>query len=326
MMAFFFSRFWVRPFSSWVVPNGPVYERIPSLVKHLFVEYPVPGCLLNNWLSLNLPATKWVIWLILIGQGASLHKSAATFGWNIPQNFQTHFLSSPPDLMPGEACMWTEIMRIGGTAVEYRRLAERAAFFLDPTHSTSSGSHLHFWRETVKWMAKNRTDLTDDMCPMILSWAMHRYTEAEARELAGFAWKGWSPARAYELGLEYYYSRIKQVADYKWKPHNWNFAYTTPNGIKWSIVELTSGAQLHAEGDALEHCVAGYGPRCVAGHSAIFSLQREGKRIATIELDPHSRRLVQVRGKHNRGATDEELAIVNHWCANVVNRNAKVQE
>ena len=56
---------------------------------------------------------------------------------------------------------------------------------------------------------------------------------------------------------------------------------------EWIFLELTSSLALREEGDAMQHCVAGYDGDCYRGQSHIFSV-RDAKsgRISTLELRP----------------------------------------
>ena len=331
-MVLVFSKFWLRPLRDWKVPAGEPTRKLRSLVKHLFVNYPVPQCLYNNWNTgpwhqrehRNVPPDlKWLLWLILIGQGASLHKAAVLFNWNIPKNYEPKLFCTPPTLTPVEACMWVEIGRLGGTEVEFKRLKNLASTY-DPTairdrddcYWEKPGSD--FWRDTVRWLIRYRDQLTDETSAVILEWAMHMYSEGTTRRLPPFSWKGRTPGRAQAAGLEYQQALSKPWAGYQWQAHNWDMEYAALDGTQWSVVELTSGEQLFEEGTSLHHCVATYAPQCAAGHSAVFSLRREGQRSLTIEVDPRSKRIIQIRGTFNRSAIVAEQTVINQWYRNVI--------
>jgi len=66
----------------------------------------------------------------------------------------------------------------------------------------------------------------------------------------------------------------------------------------FTFIALRTPEAIHHEGAAMHHCVASYTPRVIRGQSSIVSCQREGKRIATIELTPMSG-AVQTRGPCN---------------------------
>lgn len=67
-------------------------------------------------------------------------------------------------------------------------------------------------------------------------------------------------------------------------------------------VELDSGLLLAEEGLEQRHCIGTYANACASGATRVFSLRRNGKRTATIELQRNhdgSWRMVQIRGKAN---------------------------
>ena len=116
---------------------------------------------------------------------------------------------------------------------------------------------------------------------------------------------------------------------YRWAPHDWDydfgdgelawdFVLNEMEFVDWSFVELTSGDDLFREGLALRHCVASYAARCAAGHSAIVSARFDDERRLTIEVEPRTRRIVQVRGFENRQATEEEWEVISCWAEKVV--------
>ncbi len=75
-------------------------------------------------------------------------------------------------------------------------------------------------------------------------------------------------------------------------------------------LELDTGALLAEEGLEQKHCVGTYANACASGSCRVFSLRREGKRVATIELRRASRghwELAQVRGKCNSIISDGRI-------------------
>ena len=72
---------------------------------------------------------------------------------------------------------------------------------------------------------------------------------------------------------------------------------------EWQFMELTSSEALRVEGDAMQHCVAGYDEDCYRGRSHIFSVRdTQGTRVSTLELRP--------KQKTRKGAT--QYAIVQN--------------
>ncbi len=99
-----------------------------------------------------------------------------------------------------------------------------------------------------------------------------------------------------------------------------------PNFKIWTIRELTTQQSLFAEGRKLKHCVASYVSSCAKGQSSIWSMELEQSSVVekrvTIEVNPATRHIVQVRGKLNRHPNQQELNTLRRWSteANLVLR------
>lgn len=87
--------------------------------------------------------------------------------------------------------------------------------------------------------------------------------------------------------------------------------------LVWELTELTTSAQLRAEGAALHHCVASYRDRCRRGVSRIWSLRLRRaanvRSVLTVEVDPHKHAVVQARGFRNRRASGKPLRLLEAW-------------
>jgi hypothetical protein len=309
-----FAPFWTRPLSQWVPANLDSQSAIFSLLEHLFVRYPVPKFLYSEWQGMpDELRLKWLCWFILLGQGRSLHRAAPLFGWTVARKFQHNLQVVPSAMSPTEACIYAEILRLGGSSVEFGRLAQVPAFIIDPTSVSYQPSYLPFWQQTVSWLHQQRDRLNAEQAATILQWAMHKYTEAERAGLQPFSWQGRSLQRVLELSDAYLRQISRPVTAYTWKPHGWVWEWKDEHSNTWSFTELCSSQALFAEGQALHHCVAGYAARCAAGYSAIVSLRRNELRQITIEINPQTKQLVQARGAYNCAPDVRERAIINQW-------------
>lgn len=346
VMSLLFAPFWVRPLASFRLPQGDDAAITASLIEHLFVLYRVPRSLLRPWLDEGLPSLKWVLWLLLLGQGGNLHRAAHRFGWSIAKRFTHGFTTAPDDLTPLEACMWSEVVRLGGQPLDFDRVRRNPALVLDPTDAPDSlpeqelalGTPLSddawerrraheqlartrtFWRETVEWLIKWREQLTDEMSAAILEWAVHLHTES-MRELLPqppFVWRGREPASSFAAARAYQQLRDTPYGNLMWRALGLDWEWRESESIVWTVRELTSGRALSEESQSMHHCVASYAYRCAQGHSAIFSLCANGTRRITIELEPTSRRIAQARGTCNRSATSEEQSVISRWLADLL--------
>jgi hypothetical protein len=314
-----FAPFWLAEPYDWD-PRGEI-----SLLDHLFVRYDVPGFLYREWSNDQDRQPKWLAWFIIIGQGGSLHRAAEHFGWRIPARLPAHLAAAPSEVSPTLACLHAEVMRLGGTKVDFDRLIRNRWFVLDPTEYSANATHGAFWRDTVRWMSRHRDELTEDDASLVLDWALHEYTEGERIDAPVFSWRGRSARAAVARGRQYQaeiQARWPFAAgpDLQWRARGWSWQIERTATEQWSFVELTSTADLRDEGRALRHCVATYSARCAAGHSAIVSARRNDEPCLTIELAPRTRKIVQIRGAGNREATPDERQVIAFWQEDIATR------
>lgn len=92
----------------------------------------------------------------------------------------------------------------------------------------------------------------------------------------------------------------------------------------WTVEELCSVQSLETEGEALNHCVARYARRCRQGSSAIFSVRQHStatgdsssaRSLATVEVHPQDRKIVQIRSSGNRPANNTCMRIIREWAS-----------
>ena len=155
--------------------------------------------------------------------------------------------------------------------------------------------------------------MSDQEAHLILTWAMHRYTESERMREQPFTLRGRSLRRAAEEALEFWQAMRRPYRSYKWQSRGWQWETVDEEGTTWSFVELTSGSQLFDEGQRLNHCVASYAGRCAAGYSAIVSLRCADRPTITLEINPRTKQIVQARGFYNRNMGSKESRIVKLW-------------
>jgi hypothetical protein len=325
-----FRPFWVRSLHSWEPQGACERDQIVRLIAHLLTHYPIPPALYAEWMAeLEPERTKWLCWTILIGQGQSLHQAAGHFGWELPRRLPHHLFAAPDQATAREACMYAEVLRLGGSAVEFQRLRLSQPFVIDPTELREDRHFLAFWRSSVLWLIQHRQELSGQQVQVVLAWAMHQYTEAlrprwqrfdEAPQIPGrrFSLTGRSVPSVLEASVAYQRYCANPYAPgwafgMRWVGHGWDCSWEEAPQGRWSATELTSSEELVAEGQAMHHCVAGYAGYCIAGMSAIVSLCLDGVRRVTVEIHPPTRRVVQARGPYNRSPSAEERAALNRW-------------
>lgn len=317
-----FAPFWVHEPQTWD-QNGDA----KAFLNHLFTFYAVPEFLYSEWFrELDGPRFKWLCWFLVLGQGGSLKRAGELFRWLVPGRFQYYLGYAPAHASPIEACIFSEVRRLGGSELDFARVIRNPAFVIDPTDHSANASYAGFWHETVRWLIEYRDAITDEESNLILSWAMHEYTEAAREHRQPFSWKGRSVPTTLERSIEYQRQVERPWSQYRWDSHGWDWVIDeAPHGT-WSFTELTSGEELFHEGQAMHHCVGSYAARCAAGYSAIVSLSLDGIRRITLEINPKTKRVVQARGQFNREAHAEDQRAMEKWMRSVLKPDKLNQE
>lgn len=198
----YFAPFWLRSPMTW----NPKSDT--PLLVHLFCHYETPA-FLHDLRSLETAIDyKWLLWLIVLGQGGSLKRAGERLGWHIPTKSVQYLYDAPKDISKVKATMFAEIKRLGGSAEDHKRIIRHPAYVEDlsslgsPTDPMEKNRHA-FWQETVRWLIVNRDLITDAQSQEILDWASHEYTEAERTGNSHFSWKGRKLHNILERSEEY---------------------------------------------------------------------------------------------------------------------------
>ena len=84
--------------------------------------------------------------------------------------------------------------------------------------------------------------------------------------------------------------------------------------VFWTIDEILTGEDLKVEGGIMRHCVAGYLHACVRRQTSIWSMKvtqgQRKQRLLTIEVNPETREIRQVKGKRNSAPSESGMAIL----------------
>ena len=319
-----FSPFWIRSPKTWDKLGG-----VFGLLRHLFARYDAPPFLQKEWFTFDfLPRLKWLLWYIQISAGGSLRKLGDVFRWRIPNRLQHFLYSVPKDDYTADACTYAEVLRLGGNVVDFSRLRGSHAFVIDPTEPSAVEGFSSFWESTVCWLISNRDSMDEHgwisgvelHIARILDWGLFQFHESRNGDGVQFSWRGRAfgavATRCQEWEQALYSGR--SGAAFKWDKQGWDWEHTVTVSEKWKISELTSTEELAHEGQCMQHCVASYDGNCLNGFASIYSVRRNGHRRLTIEVDPRTKRVVQVRGRKNRNPTHAEADVVLQWLADIV--------
>lgn len=81
------------------------------------------------------------------------------------------------------------------------------------------------------------------------------------------------------------------------------------------IVPIEDAATLYREGSAMHHCVGTYRDRVQSGELYIYSMRRDGERVATLALGRYNSEIYldQIRGPCNIELPKAVIATVRRW-------------
>jgi hypothetical protein len=323
------SLYWVRKPGDWKAKSYNAEKCFSSIARHLLARYDVPVFMDQAWLGNELPSQlgKWQEWFIHIGQGQNIRKVD-----NFPVTFTKmqahHFLLAPKDYTIAEAIRWGQIRGMGGE----ERLVEAVI-------GTHLGRRFHkdepFWATVLQWLVVNQTMDIRQVGPIIDYIENQRYTDRpsiwmnggwryQGPEQPNFAMKG-RTADSLIRQVDAWHKALAKVRTRKIT--SWETCGIKgfdrvegdgKNSRHFIISELLTSSELASEGRAMNHCVGSYSHSCSSRRCAIYSMQVNPgsgvlERRLTIEVDLHSRTIVQARRKCNLMPTDVDSRILRAW-------------
>ncbi len=316
---------WIRPIQDWKPCSYNPRRQFSSLVRHLFDRHgETPECMISAWFSgMQKEAISYREWCVQVGSGVGLK------GCRLPvpytRKLSRNFSSSPANLLIPEALRWAQVLSLGGS----KRLADAIV----ATRLGSDFSQDEFWNTVISWFIDNPMLDPVHIGPVIDYLHQERFVNVEG-ENGGIvhsprqpclSMKGRSPESLLEHVVRWHRDLAKNSGQKIriWKSTNLQPFHMTegkvgePNFKIWTIRELITQQSLFIEGRKLKHCVASYVSSCAKGQSSIWSMELEQSSVVekrvTIEVNPGTRHIVQVRGKLNRHPNQQELNIIRRW-------------
>jgi len=311
----------IRDYKDFKPRSKNAYKQFSQLVRYLLTNYKIPLFMDQAWFiyssdeqAKTVPTDKKEIqWFCDIAEGKNIRKSK-----NIPcalTKRQAHlFLEAPNNYSIWEAFRYGQIMGMGGTPTLVHQVISK----LRGTMST-------FW-EPLVWLYINNPMLDIHTFSEIVDYVHAQRTGHNAPN-PGFSFKGRTAETLFRQSEEWHVQvRKTQGKNFiKWDPQDEIVPLHKEEGIPgknnfklWTINELIDSKALSTEGQRMKHCVRSYVTSCKAGRCSIWSLQRESQiqgieHRVTIEVSPHQKSIVQMKGHANRKPTTQEVDVVRDW-------------
>lgn len=319
---------WICQPETWRPPfclAEPISNRVAfrALLKHLFERYPVPNFLAFAWMRPQ--ARRWYHDLYVhMAAGHGVRQFKEKPGIPLSPNAAKCFLKAPDHLSPVEAMRWGQIRGFGGCkplALELVRNSILKELTCDE----------RFWETVIRFLIRAKLSYIPQASILVDFIDRQKFQPAEKVWGRGggplplqpeFTMKG-RTLRSLERHLYHWRQELllKRPSLAKRNFH-WDAIEVQPmvhqdGDVRWLIFELLNDRALMLEGAAMDHCVADYVEQCAERKSSIWSLRVHAKgcpkRMATIEVDPERKAIVQANARSNEDPSPAAKEILQRW-------------
>lgn len=315
---------WVRPIEKWKPKGKSPRTQFRSLVRHLLVKYDVPQFLVDSFMEEDKRTRNIGLRLLVhVGQGGSLYKAVkprpdlvteALLPVPLTKKMCREFLRQTSDQSLASAVRMAQVKVYGGSPRLARILAR------DTWLGMEINKEEEFWAHVIQWLC-NQPMLNPHEIMPIFDWVAQ-----QRRDNKAFSMKGRTGASVHRA-VEEWHGRLAKLKGHRHvefpssglKEGLFERKINLPGGGHhmevWHIEEITNSTQLHAEGKKMRHCVYSYGRSVVNGQCSIWRLRVDNVRQLTIEVRTKTKQIVQIAGKFNRKATQQEMRYIDEWAS-----------
>ncbi|WP_143140297.1 PcfJ domain-containing protein [Nannocystis exedens] len=317
----------------WKGGRGHPMALVHSLAQHLMGRYPAPRMLASAWFGDDSPGRDEERGWFIEHAGGRPFRKLTGLPVQLTRKMEQILLKSPADLPVRAAIRRAELLGLGAEPELVQAISQ--------TELGADLRHSRFWRGVFQWMIRHWEALRPEQVEPLIKYLQatqlrERATDGAAgeptRPTPQFAGAGRSPEALWRQVREWQHellmarqrellgaaSSFRTWAAAGWAGLRIDDDSGDPKVTVWEIGELLSSEGLRAEGQALRHCVGTYVGRCVRGISSIWSLRSAGPggefaSRFTIEVEPQSRRIVQIRGFANCRVEGLAREIIARW-------------
>jgi hypothetical protein len=255
-------------------------------------------------------------WFLKIGQGASLRNLEAA---PIPVSKKmAHTLrEAPRSLTVDSAFRWAQVRAMGANEA-------LAGAILHTYLGRNKFRNDDYWQEVIRWMVL--VEIRPNDVQNIVDYLTHELHYAARISMKGRTLN--SVARlsaAWHIQLRQNHHNRYMPVDLDWDRYKLDDIVVKGSGSYGRdavMVQLSSSAELRAEGQMMRHCVSTYAYRCSRAESVIFSLRwrdhdASETALATVEMAPNSKTLVQIKSVGNSQPGPLAADFIRRWAAQV---------
>lgn len=298
-----FKAYWRKNIFDWKPSSKNALMQLHELADFLFCEYSVPKFLYKAFFDKKNKL--FINWFIHLGTGRKV-KEMKDIPIPFTQKIGHYFTIAPGGFTIQEALRWAQVRGLGGD----EKLANR---IVESWLSYKPYADEDFWQAFIQIVIHggmfNPAKLTE----------LIDYVRDAKQQNADYHLKG-RTLQSLLRQSDVWHNRFKHIKNTGlcWKPCGIEGFRIKKKEEVMRLEELTESKQLSAEGQAMKHCVASYASYCSHGRSAIFSMRKYSgdvllERLATIEVNLSSRKIVQAKGKMNRAISDEVKKYMLNW-------------
>lgn len=295
----------MREPETWTKTSFVAEDQLASLVRHCFAKYEVPAFMENVFAG---GSRIHMLWYVQLGRGDSVQQLCG-FPVQFTNRMAHEFRHTPDSYSVAQAIRRAQALGYGAT----KETADALAWSVWSQNFDAE----EFRATAIQFIAQTAEPVAFDVL-----WQVLVYLDAMHRAQPGYSMRGRTWAALTRQAAEWHRDRALKAAAEGYM--EWDNGMLRDFSIEkelaiFRIVQLTNSEGLYEEGEAMGHCVAEYAYDCMEGDSAIFSLRKyaggtEGfERLATIEVAPQSRTVVQAKAHANMPVCKISVAVIREW-------------
>lgn len=303
---------WIRPFNEWKPQTKNIDRQFSSLLRHLFTKYKLPLFLDSVWHDRTYHSTEDSInWFLHIASGKNIRK-AEKLPVALTKTMAHLFMEAPSSYNILQALRYGQVLGMGGDKHLVNTLTQT---FLGRRFEQED-----FWETVIHFFIQNPFLDRNQLGP-ILDYLQNQKFGLNAPQ-PNLSMKGRNPqllldsVQAWHKDLQ----KARGNGHKQWEPSGiTDFLKEEKSGGSigiWTVTEMTNSTELNKDSRSLHHCVSSYAFSCMQKRCTIFSIKFNNERVATIEVIPQSKSIVQARQKYNAPLEPRTRQIMTEWASN----------